>query len=59
MHYRVIEATRIEKGIEFRVINKLAQRNGKVFQLEAVALTETTDEFMRKLETLVDSFEVK
>src|SRR5258706_1423578 len=59
IHYRVIEAKRIEKGIDVRVFYKIAESHAKVYELELTALTETDEDFMRKIEAMIDSFEVK
>lgn len=57
--YRVIDAERIVKGILFHVTYKLAEKDGKIYKLEAVRLAEISDEFMRKLDLMVGSFELK
>ena len=58
-HYRVIEAKRAKKEIEFRVLYKIAESGSKIFELEIAALSETPDEFSRKIESMLDSFEIK
>jgi hypothetical protein len=57
--YRVIEAKRVEKGVELRVFFKIAERETKIYELEIAALAETPPEFMRKTEAMLDSFELK
>ena len=57
--YRVIDATRVVKGIEFHVTYKLAEKDGKIYRLEAVRLAETSAEISRKLDLMVASFELK
>ena len=57
--YRLIDVKRLEKGVEFFVMYKLAEQDGKVYSLEAVRLAETSDEFARKIEVMVSSFELK
>ena len=57
--YRLINLKRLEKGVEFFVMYKLAEQDGKVYSLEAVRLAETSDEFARKIEVMVSSFELK
>ena len=57
--YCLIDVKRFEKGIEFCVTYKLAEKGGKVYSLEAVRLAETSDEFARKIEVVVGSFELK
>ena len=57
--YRVIETKRVEKGVSLCVYYKIAEKDGKVYRLEALRLAETPDEFMRKIEVMVASFEIK
>ena len=59
IRYRVIEAKRTEKGVEFRIFYKIAERNARVYVFEIAALAETSGEFMRKIETMLAGFEVK
>ena len=59
IRYRVIEAKRMEKGVDFCTFYKIAERNAKVYEFEIAALVETTDEFMRKIEMMLAGFEVK
>ena len=58
-HYRLIEGKRVTKGTEFRVLYKIAESQGKVFVLEITALPEAPDEFSHKIESMLDSFEIK
>lgn len=58
LKYRVIELTRGEKGVDRRVFHKMTESNGKVYDLKITALYDTTDEFMRGIETLLSSFRV-
>ena len=58
-HYRVIEGKRINKGTELRVLYKIAESGGKVFVLEITTLPEAPDEFSHKIESMLDSFEIK
>jgi hypothetical protein len=37
----------------------VAERGGKTYELEIAALAETPDEFSRKTEAMLDSFEIK
>lgn len=57
--YRVIEIKRVVSGIEFRVFYKLAAKAGKVYEFQVTVISETTDEFMRNIETMLNGFEVK
>ena len=58
-HYRIIEGKRVNKGTDIRVLNKIAESNGKVFVLEIAALPEAPDEFSYKIESMLNSFEIK
>lgn len=57
--YRLIEIVRIVSGVEFRVFAKLGSTQNKVFVFQATAISETTEEFMRNIESMVASFELK
>ena len=57
--YKVIELTRTEKGVDRRIFHKLAESNGKVYDLRIAALSETTDELLPGIETLLSSFRIK
>src|SRR5580765_700912 len=41
VRYRVIEAKHTEKGVEFRIFYKIAERNAKTYEFEITALAET------------------
>jgi len=58
-HYRVIDAKRTERGTEFRDLIKLAEGGDKIYELRAVILVGAAEETVRKVEGLVDSFELK
>ena len=57
--YRLIEAERIEKGIGYREIYKVAKSGAAVFELKIIALEDINDEVSRRIETLLASFIVK
>lgn len=57
--YRVIEAERLNKGVEFSVFTKSATNDGGPLRLEIIALKETTDEMLRDIESMLHSFEVR
>jgi len=57
--YRVIETGRSEKGVEFRDLHKIGERNTKTYELKISALAETTDDLTRNIEVLLSSFELK
>lgn len=57
--YRLIEAKRDENGHDLCVTYKIAEKDSRVFTLEAIRLAETSDEFTRKIEAFVNSFELK
>ncbi len=56
IRYRNFELKRKDKGHTFRVYYKLAEKDEKVYELEINALNEPTDEFVRNIETMRDSF---
>ena len=58
-HYRLIEAKRVSKGSDLRVLYKIAESEGKVFVLEITTLPAASDEFLQKTESMLDSFEIK
>ena len=57
--YRVIETKRVEKGVSLCGYYKIAEKDGKIYRLEALRLAETPDEFVRKIEVMVAGFELK
>lgn len=59
INYRMIEHITKEQDVDFRVRSKLATRNGKVFVLTVRSIVETTPEFMRNIEAMFDSFQLK
>ena len=58
-HYRLIEGKRVNKATDLRVLYKMAESKGKTFVLEITTLPEAPDEFSRKIESMLDSFEIK
>ena len=57
--YRLVEAEKIEKGIGYREIFKIAKSGAAVFELKIIALEDTSDEVSRRIETILASFIVK
>lgn len=57
--YRVLETKRVEKGVSLCGYYKIAEKDGKIYRLEALRLAQTTYEFTRKIEVMVGSFELK
>ncbi len=57
--YRVTEAKRSEKNVDFRVFRKSGEKNGRIVRLEIVSLSETTDELLQDIESMLLSFELK
>lgn len=57
--YRLIETRAIANDIEYRNLFKIAERNGKTYVMTVTAIAETTDEAMRDIEGMLDSFEIK
>lgn len=57
--YRLIEAKKVEKGIDLREFYKLAHAGSAVIELKIIALEETNTDISRKIETMLASFTVK
>lgn len=57
--YRVIELDKVKGDVPLRVFHKLADHGEKVYDFEIVILPETTDGFIRNIETMLNGFEVK
>ena len=57
--YRVTEARRNVGGVGFKVFRKSSNRDGRIVRLEIVIIDEPTEEFLRDIETMLLSFEVK
>ena len=57
--YNIIEARRVEAGVEFAVLSRSVEKGGRKYVLEVVRLAETSDEFARKTEEFAASFRVK
>ena len=56
--YRVTEIKRTEKGRELCIQYKSADRNGNAYIFETVRLAETSPEFARKIDAMLNSFEL-
>lgn len=59
INYRMIEHITREQDVDFRVRSKLAERKGNVFIFTVRSIAKTTPEFMRDIEAMFDSFELK
>ena len=59
INYRMIEHIVTDHDVDFRVKSKLAERDGRVLIFTTKTIAETTPEFMRNIETMFDSFELK
>ena len=57
--YRVTEAKRSVNNVAFKVFRKSGVKNGRVVRLEIISLTETTEESIRDIESMLQSFELK
>jgi hypothetical protein len=57
--YRTTELQRKVRDIDLRVLRKAGEKAGRLVMLEAVFLSETTDEFLRDIESMLQSFELK
>jgi len=58
VHYRVIELTRGDEADQIEWL-KFDQADGSVYTLEIKVLSETTDQFRRDIETMIDSFQLR
>jgi len=58
-HYRLVELTSGSGDTDQLEWLKFAQADGSVYILQVKALAETTDEFRRDIESMVDSFQIK
>lgn len=57
--YHIVESKRIEKGVAFRILSKTAENRAKRYTFKITALAEASPDSMRKIEGMLDSFEVK
>ena len=57
--YRVTEARRDVGDVGFKIFRKSSNKDGRIVRLEIVVIDEPTDEFLRNIETMLLSFEVK
>jgi hypothetical protein len=55
----VLEAEMIEKGIGFRELYKLTEKDGRVFELKIIELEDLADDLVQKAETMFATFAVK
>lgn len=58
-HYRTIVRKLAKDDMDFRILSKVAERGGKVFVFTTTVIAETTPDFMRNIEAMVNSFELK
>jgi|CXWL01.1.fsa_nt_gi hypothetical protein len=57
--YRLIETRAVANDIAYRNLFKIAERGGKTYVMTVTVIAETTDEAMRDIETMLNSFELK
>lgn len=57
--YRVTEAKRRLKDVDLKVLRKSGESSVRLAVLEIVLINETTDEFIRDIESMLQSFELK
>lgn len=57
--YRLIETRAVANDIAYRNLFKLAERGGKTYVFTLIVIAETTDEAMRDIEGMLNSFEIK
>jgi hypothetical protein len=58
-HERVIEVEALEKGYPVNIFSKIIDGDGKVYRLEVVVLREEKDNFLPRIEKMLDSFALK
>lgn len=56
---RIIAAERIDNGITLDAVHKIMARDGKVYELAVSVLPEHKDDYLRRIDELVDSFRLK
>lgn len=56
---RLIEAETEEKGVSFATHYKLIAKDRKTYEMQVVAVQESSDELSRKIEKMLDSFSLK
>ena len=59
VHYRVLDLEREDNDRTCRERVKLGEQDGTVYTLTIKTLAETTEEFRRDIEGMIDSFELK
>ncbi len=59
LNYLIAEENLTEKGVEFVRSTKTVTKDGKTYRFELKRLAETSPEFVRKTEEMVDSFRLK
>jgi hypothetical protein len=57
--YRVIEGESVEKGVGFRELYKLAESEGRVFEMKLKMLEDADPNTIKKAELMVASFEIR
>jgi hypothetical protein len=55
----VLEVERTEDGFPVNVFYKFENNNGKLYELQAVVLREHKDDYLRKIQRLFESFQIK
>ena len=57
--YTVVEANAEQKGVAFKLFFKLAEKDGRTFEIRLEMLAETNDEISRKIDTMLSTFTLK
>lgn len=57
--YRVMEGASEDKGVTFREMYKLAEKNGRVFEFKLLILDTASDEVSQAAEAMLGSFTIK
>lgn len=58
-HYRLIESEQKLDGVNYRIFNKRAEKDGTLYDLEARVLGEAGAEPLNKVDAMLASFELK
>lgn len=57
--YRVLEAEMLDNGVGFRELYKLAEKDGRVFELKVAMIADADASVVAKAEQMLASFEIK
>lgn len=57
--YRVIEGESVEKGVGFREVYKIGEKDGRVFEMKLKMVENTDPDIIKRAELMLASFEIK